>query len=119
VAGEPVPDLRGLVGALVVADDVHVQAVRDVLVDLPQGFEELLVAVAPVQLADDSAVGDVEGGEQAGDALAGRSGRTPEPRRDALTDLGQDLVAHHLLVAAGQRDLRYLPGNVWLPLPRG
>jgi hypothetical protein len=71
VAGPPVPDNRGLVRAVVVADQVHVQAGRDVLVDLLEELQELLVAVPAVQFADHGAVGDVEGGEQAGHAVAG------------------------------------------------
>ncbi len=71
VAGQPVLDFRGLVRAVVVADQVDVQAARDVLVDPLQEFQELLVAVAAVQLADHGAVGDVEGGEQAGGAVPG------------------------------------------------
>ena len=71
MAGEPVPDDRGLVRSVVVADQVDVKAGRDVLVDLLQELQELLVAVPAVQLADRGAVGDVEGGEQAGDAVAG------------------------------------------------
>jgi hypothetical protein len=59
------------VGAVVIADQVDIQADRDVLVDLPQELEELLVAVAAVQFADDGAVGDVECGEQAGNAVTG------------------------------------------------
>ena len=43
VAGEPVLDLRGLVRAVVVADQVDVEPCGDVLVDLLQELQELLV----------------------------------------------------------------------------
>ena len=71
MAGQPVLDFRGLVRAVVVADQVDVQAARDVLVDPLEELQELLVPVAAVQLADHGAVGDIEGGEQAGDAVPG------------------------------------------------
>src|SRR5215469_17494062 len=71
VAGEPGLDLGGLVSGVVVADEVDVQAGGDVLVDGAQEGEEFLVPVAAVQLGDDGAVGGVEGGEQAGDAVPG------------------------------------------------
>ena len=48
VAGEPVLDFRGLVRSVVVADQVHVQAGRDGLVDPLEEFQELLVPVAAV-----------------------------------------------------------------------
>jgi hypothetical protein len=38
MAGQPVPDFRGLVRAVVVADQVDVQAARDVLVDPLEEF---------------------------------------------------------------------------------
>ena len=59
----------GVVGGVVVADQVHVQAGGHRLVDRGQELPELDGPVAAVQLADDGAVGDVEGREQAGDAV--------------------------------------------------
>jgi hypothetical protein len=59
------------VRTVVVADQVDVQAARDVLVDPLEEFQELLVPVATVQLADHGAVGDVEGGKQAGHTVPG------------------------------------------------
>src|SRR3954452_9226099 len=66
VAGQPVADRRGLVGGQVVADQVHVQLGRDGLVDGDEELAELDCPVLAVQRGDDVAVGDVEGGEQAG-----------------------------------------------------
>jgi hypothetical protein len=43
---------------------VQIEPGRDILVDLLEELQEFLVAVSAVQLADDGAVGDVEGGEQ-------------------------------------------------------
>jgi hypothetical protein len=48
---------------------VDVQFRRDGLVDRGQELAELGRAVLAVQLADHGAVGDVEGGKQAGDAV--------------------------------------------------
>jgi hypothetical protein len=48
---------------------VHVQASGHGLVDRDEELAELDGAVPAVQLGDDAAVGDVEGGEQAGDAV--------------------------------------------------
>jgi hypothetical protein len=60
VAGQPVPDGRGLVGGEVVADQVHVQVGGDGLVDGDQELAELDRPVLAVQCGDDGAVGDVE-----------------------------------------------------------
>ena len=60
----------GLVGGVVVADEVDVQLVGDGLVDGDQELAELDRPVTAVQFGDDCAVGDVERGEQAGDAVA-------------------------------------------------
>src|SRR6202042_3989375 len=70
-AGQPVADGGLLVGGVVVADHVDVQFSGHGLVDLAEEFQVLLVAVPAVELGDDGAVGDVEGGEQAGDPVAG------------------------------------------------
>jgi hypothetical protein len=72
-AGDPLTDGRRLVGGKVVADDVDIQFRRDGLVDRLEELQVLGRPVAAVQLADDSAVGDVEGGEQAGGAVPGES----------------------------------------------
>ena len=69
VAGEPVLDGWGLESGVVVADHMDVESRRDVPVDPSKELQVLLVAA--VQLADHGAVGDVEGGEQAGHAVAG------------------------------------------------
>jgi hypothetical protein len=69
VAGQPGPDLGGVVGGVVVAHQVHGQFGGHGLVDRGQELLELDRPVAPVQFADDGAAGDVEGGEQAGDAV--------------------------------------------------
>ena len=70
MAGQPRLDRGGLVGAVVVADQVDVQVGGHGLVDRGQELLELGGAVPAVQLADHGAVGDVERGEQAGDAVA-------------------------------------------------
>src|SRR6267154_3717510 len=67
--GQPCPDLGSVVGGVVVAHQVHVKVRGYGLVDRGQELLEFDGAVAAVQFADDRAVGDVEGGEQAGDAV--------------------------------------------------
>ena len=70
VVGQPALHGGRLVGGVVVADQVNIEAVGDLGVDGGQELAELDGAVAPVQGGDDGAVGDVEGGEQAGGARA-------------------------------------------------
>jgi hypothetical protein len=57
-------------GGVLVTHEVHVQLGRHGLVYRDQELLELNGAVTAVQLADDGAVGDVERGEEAGDAVA-------------------------------------------------
>ena len=73
VVCEPVLDYRGLVGAVVVLDQVDVvKAGGDVLVDPLEELQELLMVLAAVPACADHGAGfDVEGGEQAGDAVPG------------------------------------------------
>jgi hypothetical protein len=71
VAGQPFLDDGGVVRAVVVADQVDVEPRRDVLVDPLQELQEFLVPAPAVQFADHGTVGDVEGGEQAVDVVAG------------------------------------------------
>ena len=66
---QPSLDRRGLVGGVVVHDDVEVQPLGDAPVDLLQEVEELPGPVASVALADDAARGDIEGCEQRGGAV--------------------------------------------------
>src|SRR5215471_17681362 len=68
-AGQPGLDLGRVVGGVVIADEVHVKLCGHGLVDGGQELAELDGAVPAVQLGDDRAVGDVERGEQAGDAV--------------------------------------------------
>jgi len=70
VLQQPVLDGGRLVGGVVVQDQVQVQVLRDGLVDQLEELQELLMPVAAVGLGDDRAAGQVEGGEQAGRAVA-------------------------------------------------
>lgn len=70
-------DRWGLVSAVVVTDQVHVQLGGHGLVDRDEELLELGGAVLAVQLADHRAVSDIERGEQAGDAVAGVVVRAP------------------------------------------
>ena len=66
---QPVLDRRGLVGGVVVQDQVQVQVLRDGGVDELEEPQELLVPVPAVGLGDDRAAGQVVGREQAGRAV--------------------------------------------------
>jgi len=72
VPGQPGLDLGGVAVGVVVAHQVHTEVGGHGLVDADQELPELHRPVAVVQFADDGAVGDVEGREQAGDALASK-----------------------------------------------
>src|SRR3954447_7211463 len=68
MGGQPALDGRGLVGRIVVADQVDVEVGRDLGVQLAQELAELAGPVASVQRPDHLAAGHVEGGEQRGGA---------------------------------------------------
>lgn len=70
MAQQPPVDLGGLVGRVVVEDEVHVEVVGDFAVEVVEELLEFGGAVAGVQLGVDPAGGDVEGGEQVGGAVA-------------------------------------------------
>jgi hypothetical protein len=70
MAGEPSTDVLGLVCAVVVDDQVHLEVGRHALVDAPQELQELLGSMAAIAAADDLAGGDVERCEQRGRAVA-------------------------------------------------
>lgn len=61
---------RGLVGAVVIHHEMHLQVSRDTGFDGAQEFQKLLAPVPPMQLAHHLAAGDVEGGEQGGGTVA-------------------------------------------------
>ena len=61
---------HGLVGRVVVHDDVDVQPLGDAAVDLFEEVEELPRPVATIALADDEAGGDIESGKERGGAVA-------------------------------------------------
>ena len=67
-SGEPASDLRGLVGGVVVDDEMNVEIFGHIGIDVTQEREERLMPMAFFTLADDLAGGDVEGGEQGGRA---------------------------------------------------
>lgn len=69
-AGEPPLDLWRLVRLIVVHDHVDVFAPLNLAFDEVQKFDELLMAVAFVALADDLAGLDVQRGKQVGHAVS-------------------------------------------------
>jgi hypothetical protein len=68
MAEQPAPDQLGLVGPVVVEDQVDVKLGGDLLFETVQEGLELGRTVTPVRLADHLAGGDVEGGEERGGA---------------------------------------------------
>ena len=62
--GEPVPDDRRLVSAVVIQDEMNVQIGRHLGLDHIQELAELHRAMAPVELADDPAGLQVQRGKQ-------------------------------------------------------
>lgn len=70
VAVEPCPHLGMLVGSIVVEDDMHGLARRNLCVDGIEEADELLMAMALHVPADDGAVEHIKGGEQGGCAVA-------------------------------------------------
>src|ERR1700686_4957396 len=68
-AVKPVADGGGLVGCVVIDDQMHVKISRHGGLDLVEELAELDGAVAPVAFSDHSAGGNVEGGKQRGGAV--------------------------------------------------
>jgi len=68
--GKPIPDLRCLVGAVVVHEPVHVQPLRHNGLNGLEEVEKLLMAVLPVTSPDHFACGDVQRSEQRGGSVA-------------------------------------------------
>jgi len=64
--GEPAHDLRHLVGAVVIHDDVDVAGGWELRVELLQKLEQLLMPMPSMTLADDLAGGDIKRREQRG-----------------------------------------------------
>jgi hypothetical protein len=69
VAGEPCFDGRGLVGGVIVEHKMDVEVGRHGLLDLGQELAEFDRAVTLVAAGDDVAGGDIQSGEQRGDAV--------------------------------------------------
>lgn len=67
--GEPLQDLRVLVGGVVVEDGVDDLAGRHDTLDGVEEFDELLMPMLGHAAADDGAVEDIEGGEQGSRAV--------------------------------------------------
>ena len=68
--GEPIPDSLGLVGGVVVHDDVDAGVVWRVGFHMVEKPHELAAPVAPEAAPDDAPGGDIEGGEQRCRAVA-------------------------------------------------
>src|SRR5215510_13925242 len=65
-AGEPRFDFGGLVGGIVIHDDMDIEPFRDVRIDLFEEVQELGRPVTLVAFADDEPRGDIECGKQRG-----------------------------------------------------
>src|SRR5580658_4291519 len=68
-AVEPIADGGGLMGCVIVDDQMHVKIRRHGGLNLVEELAELYGAVASVAFADHPAGGDVEGGEQRSGAV--------------------------------------------------
>src|SRR5437867_2134507 len=68
--GEPVADQLGLVGGIIVYDEVDVEVVRHGILDPIEETAELRRTMPRIAFADDAASGDIERGEQGCDAMA-------------------------------------------------
>jgi hypothetical protein len=77
VPGQPAPDERGLVRAVVVQDQMHVQVLGDRCVDAPEERAKLHGAVPAPALGQDLAGLDDQGGEQRRGAMPDVVMRTP------------------------------------------
>jgi len=102
VGQQPAADGGRLVGGEVVADDVDSEPWFGRVVDLVQEVAEVGGRVLGRELADDLAVGDVQGGEQVGGAVPfvveaaplGHSGQHREHRGGALQGLDLGFLVH-------------------------
>src|SRR5579862_569983 len=68
---EPFSDRLGLVGGVIVHDQVNVEIARHVALDLAQEAQELAAAMAGITAPDDLAGRRVESGEQAEGSVTG------------------------------------------------
>ena len=59
-----------LMGAVIVADQVHIEVLRDIGLDVTQEGQELLVVMLGLALRQHGAVGDIKGRKQRGGAVA-------------------------------------------------
>ena len=98
---EPFADRGGLVSAVVVTHEVHVELLWNETVDLGQELLELDGPVATMEARDDRPVVGVERGEQAGGAVAQQVERW-------FADLTDDLLrrSDHRSVQALEKDIR-------------
>lgn len=59
-----------LVGGVIVADQVHIEVLRNAVFDVTQEGQELLVPVAGLALGQDAAISDIQGRKERGGAVA-------------------------------------------------
>ena len=109
-AGQPAAGRGGLVGRVVVEDEVHVELGGPGLVDGVQELPELHGAVAMVELADDRAAFDIERGDERGGPVArvvvGQPLGLPRPHRQHRLGPVERLDLSLLIDAQQQRPLR-------------
>jgi hypothetical protein len=111
MAGEPVLDLRMLVGGVVVDDDMDDLAGGDLGFDGVEKADELLMPMALHAAADDLAFEHVEGGEEGRGAVAdivvGHGAAAPlldrEPWLGAVEGLDLALLIHREHDGVGRR----------------
>src|SRR3989339_1550247 len=61
---KPALDRCVLMGRIVVNDQVHIELLRDILLNVLQELQELLVPMPPLALRDHLATGNVQGGKE-------------------------------------------------------
>ena len=107
---QPAPDERGLVGPVVIHDQVDVQAVRHIGVDMAEERAELHGAVSPLTLAQHFARFDLQRSEQGRGAVAHVVVRPPfdlpRPHRQQRLRAVQRLDLAFLIHAQDQGLLR-------------
>jgi len=108
MAREPGAHRGGFVGSVVVHDQMHIQGGGNRRLNGPQELQKFLAAMAPMQLADHLAGGDIQCGKQRGRTMAqvvvraplGNPGRQRQDRLGAIQRLNLALLVdtqHHRL----------------------
>ena len=107
---QPAADERRLVGARVIEDEMHVEAIRDLAFDVVEEATELNRTMPAVQFSNHSSAGHIESSEERGGAVAAvimgaQLRRSGAHRKDRLGSV-QSLDLSLLVSAKHKRSLR-------------